>query len=219
MISHDPIIPPDTDFSPAAHRNSAPIFDRLFPWIEQMMEKSGQEQLTLLELASGTGQHAAYFASRHPALLIQPSDQTTERAKSVQTWVLSHGVSDQVAMMKAIDVTQPSMWPKLRFDILYCANMIHISPWATTEALFRESSSHLQRHGLLITYGPYRFDTPLAPSNASFDESLKQRNPRWGIRSIDQLDRLAAQVGLKRIETISCPANNHLLIFALDTSP
>lgn len=208
-----PIIPPHADFSPAANRNREPIFESILPWLDQIAQVSSRSDVSLLEIASGTGQHAAYFASRYPTLTIQPSDLVEDNADSVNAWAESLNVNDQVASLLALDVRMSAQWPKRHFDVIFCANMIHISPWSATEALFKESPLHLNQHGLIITYGPYRFETPLAPSNLAFDESLRSRNREWGIRSIEELDRLAFTFGLERIETIACPAHNHILIF------
>lgn len=200
-------------FSPAAERNQRHIFERLVPWINHFTQNLTDDELSLLEIASGTGQHAAYFSSQVPLLRVHPSDRTLNAVASVASWASALNVEGRVAPLRLLDVTINDQWPSERHPIIYCANMIHISPWSTTEALFVGAASRLHPHGVLVTYGPYRFDESLAPSNIAFDESLRARDPRWGIREIGALDVLAARVGLKRVETHSCPANNHLLIF------
>lgn len=221
-------------FSPAAERNRAPIWGVLDSLISALTHTatSGHRRDTgdhraatsdqeleattrLLEIASGSGQHAAYFASQHRALKIYPTDRTLERAHSVAGWAYESGVSERVAPLCVLDASAPSSaWPSVNPHIIYCANMIHISPWEATEGLFAGAGAHLSRGGLLVTYGPYRFgDTPLAPSNLAFEESLRARDPRWGIRAVESLDALAAHDHLERIETHALPANNHLLVY------
>ena len=202
------------DFSPAANRNRQAIWTLLKPWLIKIQQEQSLNMIDCLEVASGTGQHAAYFASQYQSLVMWPSDQTLERAASVLAWAQEFQVSERVHALQLLDVTQQTHWPKRLFPIIYCANMVHISPWASAEGLFEGAGLQLKSKGILVMYGPYRFEgEDLAPSNIAFDESLKQRDPRWGIRSLSALDQLAQQAHLTRIALYACPANNHLLIY------
>ena len=211
LIAH-----PQIAFSPAAERNRAPIADALKPLITMYQERSEPSQtLRLLEVASGTGQHAAYLARRYPLLSIQPTDRALDARDAVAGWASEAGVSERVAPLKLLDVTQPlARWSAQSETLIYCANMVHIAPWSAACGLFAGAGVMLVEGGSLILYGPFRFpNQALAPSNVSFDQSLRARDPAWGIRDIDALDELALNAGLKRVETLALPANNHLLIY------
>lgn len=201
-------------FSPAAERNRTPIAEAIQPLIEALSDHDPLKPLSLLEVASGTGQHAAYLASRFSNLSVQPTDRSLEARESVSSWAHESNVSDRVAPLKLLDVTRAEHWPQTRYPLIYCANMIHIAPWSATEGLFSGVSTSLTSGGALILYGPYRFDgQPLAPSNIAFDERLRARDPRWGIREVSALDALASRARLSRTDTIALPANNHLLVY------
>lgn len=196
-------------FSPAAERNRGPIIEALRPIL------NSHKSSLLLEVASGTGQHAAALAEAFPHLHIQPSDLTLERSHDVSGWASQHGAGARVAALRQLDAQSlASSWSGPSPDIIYCANMIHISPWEATVGLFEGAASLLPEGGHLILYGPYQFETsPLAPSNIAFDASLRERNPLWGIRSIVDLDALASKRRMIRILTEACPANNHVLVY------
>ncbi len=202
------------DFSPAAERNRQPIWALMSSWITKIKNDHQLEQIDCLEIASGTGQHSAFFASQCKDLIMWPSDQSLERATSIMGWAQASQVSEQVRPLHLLDVSQTEQWPKRLFPVIYCANMVHISPWSSAQGLFKGAGEHLVDQGILIMYGPYRFENQeLAPSNQAFDISLKQRNPLWGIRDLSALDELAQQAKLKRVNVYDCPANNHLLVF------
>lgn len=186
--------------APAAERNKAPILAALAPRLPAAAR--------VLEVASGTGQHTAHFAAALPGLHFQPTDADPENLPGIQAWTAD---LPNVAPPRVLDaVTGP--W--LAADVVYCANMIHIAPWAAAEGLFRGAAGCLTPGGILFLYGPFRFHGEfLAASNAAFDESLRARDPRWGVRDVDALDALGAAVGLERIDTVALPANNHLLIW------
>jgi Protein of unknown function (DUF938) len=192
---------------PAVARNRDPILAELAPRLAPDRLPSG----LVLELASGSGEHAVHFARALPHLQWQPTDLDPPALASIAAWRAEAGLPNLRAPLP-LDVTAP--WPLERADAIFCANMIHISPWPATEALFAGAGRLLPAHGALFTYGPYRFGGVFtAPSNQAFDQSLRQRDPRWGVRDLDELRPLAAQHGLSLDENVAMPANNHLLVW------
>ena len=191
-------------FAPAAERNRRPILDVL----TRVLPSSG----LVLEIASGTGQHALYFSEGLPRLRWQPSDASAEALESIQAWVADAGRDNLLPPLK-LDARSDT-WPIGEADALLCINMIHISPWETTEGLFRGASGLLDPGARLITYGPYRLHgSHTAPSNAAFDESLRTRNPRWGVRDLDEVSELALRTGFLLEERVDMPANNMTLVW------
>ena len=194
-------------FAPAADRNREPILGVL----RRVLPKTGM----VLEIASGTGQHAAFFSEQLPLLRWQPSDASPDALKSIEAWVADLERDNLLSPIE-LDVLQPS-WPVRDADAILCINMIHISPWEATESLFRGASVLLREGSPLVTYGPYRLHgRHTAPSNAAFDESLRARNPRWGVRDVDELDALATRTGFSLVERVEMPANNMTLVWRAD---
>ncbi len=198
------------DYSPAADRNKQAILDVLV----SVLPESGNA----LEIASGTGQHVAWFAAGMPGWAWQPSDAQPDGFGSINAWVAEqgeHGVKNVRAPV-VLDVMSASWLPAAQlFDLIYCANMLHIAPWATCAALMRGSAQYLAPGGKLVTYGPYlEDDVPTSPGNLSFDQSLRERNPAWGIRRIEDVKAKAAKVGLSLLSRHAMPANNLLLVWA-----
>jgi hypothetical protein len=198
---------PSTDqrrHSPAAERNSPFILTEL----QRLLPAKG----ILLEIASGTGQHAAFCADGLPGWQWQPSDYEAAALTSIAAWCAGN---DRVLPPVELDVLAPDWFDIARqFDAIYCANMIHISPWACTPALLRGAARHLTPQGVLITYGPYLVDgVETAPSNLAFDADLRARNPAWGLRRLSDVADQAAAVGLRLRETSNMPANNLLLVW------
>jgi SAM-dependent methyltransferase len=192
-------------FAPAAERNRQPILDVL----RRVLPDTG----LVLEVASGTGQHAVFFSKHLSGLRWQPSDASVDGLRSIQAWVAESALENLLPPIE-LDVRSPR-WPIASADALLCINMIHISPWEATESLFRGASALLAGGSPLVTYGPYRlYGEHSAPSNAAFDESLRSRNPRWGVRDIDELTELAGRTGFELQESVSMPANNMTLIWA-----
>jgi len=194
------------NFSTAADRNKQPILDVL----RQILPERGQA----LEIASGTGQHIAWFAAALPQWTWQPSDAVTDGFSDIEALVAEQGVAN-VRRPVPIDVTAPH-WPleAARFDLVYCANMLHISPWRSCAALMHGSARHLAPGGRLITYGPYlEHEVPTAEGNLAFDQSLRARNPAWGIRYREDVEEMAAQAGLHLAARHAMPANNLLLVW------
>ncbi len=166
----------------------------------------------VLEVASGTGEHALTFAHRFPALIWQPSDPDAAARDSIAAWREESGL-DNLRPPLALDAAA-AVWPIAHADALLCINMIHISPWAAAEGLFA-GAAHILPHGApLVLYGPYReADVATAPSNEAFDASLKARNPAWGLRDLAVIDRLAERNGLGRTRRVAMPANNLMLVY------
>ncbi|HEY4060106.1 MAG TPA: DUF938 domain-containing protein [Kofleriaceae bacterium] len=190
-------------FSPSTGRNAEPIREVL----ARVLPATG----TVLEIASGTGQHVVGFARAFPALTWQPSDPEAASRDSITAWRAEAQLPNLAA---PIDLDVLGEWPALLFDALVCINMIHISPWTATQALFTHAGERLAPGGLLFTYGPYRFHgVYAAESNAGFNESLKARDASWGVRDVDDLTALAKANRLELVETVAMPANNHSLIF------
>jgi len=192
-------------FSPAAERNTAPVLAEL----RRVLPPTG----TLLEVASGTGQHAAAFAAALPGWAWWPSDLDPAARASVPAWCA--GLANVQLPPLALDVSQP-LWPGVPavLDAIYSANLIHIAPWAVCEGLLAGAGRHLRPGGLLLTYGPYLEDElPTAPSNQAVDADLRARNPAWGIRRRADVEAAAAPHGLRLAERVAMPANNLLLVW------
>jgi len=191
--------------SPAVARNTAPILAVL----KAHLPARGR----VLEIAAGSGEHAAAFAAALPGLEWTPSDPSAEARASIAAWAEAAG-EPNLRPALALDVLDEATWPEGPFSALVCINMIHISPWAATERLMRLAGRVLPVGGLLATYGPYlEADAPLAPSNAAFDESLKARDASWGLRDRDAVAAAAKAEGLALTRRVGMPANNLMLLF------
>jgi SAM-dependent methyltransferase len=198
------------EHSPPADRNKQPILD--------VLRKVLPARATVLEIASGTGQHAEWFAQAMPGWTWQPTDAFEDALPGIAERI-SQAALTNVRAPLLLDVTTLE-WPSRgepfteRFDAVYCANMLHISPWATCAGLMAGAARHLKPGGLLVTYGPYlEDDVVTAPGNLAFDENLRARNPQWGIRHLKDVVQEAARVGLTLRERHVMPANNLLLVF------
>jgi len=193
--------------SPAVARNTGPILEVLKAHLPARGE--------VLEVAAGSGEHAVAFAGALPGLVWTPSDPSAEARASVMAWAEAAQLPN-LRRPLTLDVLDETSWPEGPFSALVCINMIHISPWAATEGLMRLAGRVLPVGGLLVTYGPYREDdVPLAPSNAIFDESLKSRNPAWGLRDRGEVAAAAKAAGLALTRRVEMPANNLMLLFRL----
>jgi SAM-dependent methyltransferase len=206
-----PAPPHGAHYSAAAERNRQPVLDVL----RQTLPAQG----TALEIASGTGQHTAWFAQGLPGWTWQPSDAQPDAFASIHAWCAQAGVGNVRAPL-LLDVLAPR-WPAElsahgeSFDALFCANMLHIAPWETCAALMQGAARHLAPHGLLIVYGPFiEREVPTSPGNLAFDASLRQRDPAWGIRKLDDVADQATLAGLCLRQRFEMPANNLLLVFA-----
>jgi hypothetical protein len=191
-------------FSPAAERNKAPILAAL----RQVLPP----EAAVLEIASGTGQHAAHFAASQPGWTWQPSDAEAAALPGITRRCASLA---NVQPPVHLDVLA-SPWPASlgSYDAIYCANMLHISPWSTCAALMRGAAGHLAAQGQLVLYGPFIVDgETTAPSNLAFDADLKARDPRWGLRRLAQVIEEASAAGLAFERRLDMPANNLVLVF------
>jgi len=194
-------------YAPAAERNGKPIADEL----AKILPPTG----TALEIASGTGQHAVYFAQRFPGLSWIPSDCDADMLDSIRSWRETSELKN-LQPPKFIDV-RDDHWPVESADVIVNINMIHISPWTSCIGLLDGVVRTISLEGLLFLYGPYRIaGQPTAPSNESFDASLRARNPAWGLRQTDRVITEAANRGLRLIRQANMPANNLSLVFRRD---
>jgi SAM-dependent methyltransferase len=197
---------PTVPHSAAADRNKQPILDVL----RRVLPARG----TALEIAAGTGQHAAWFAAALPGWAWQPTDADPEILPAIAAWTSQEHLPN-VRSPLALDV-MAAQWPVSGpFDAIYCANMLHIAPWAACAALMRGASRHLAPDGVLVTYGPYLEDgVATSPGNLAFDASLRERDAAWGIRRREDVEAEARRVGLALRERHAMPANNLLLVFS-----
>ncbi|WP_454766955.1 DUF938 domain-containing protein [Cupriavidus campinensis] len=190
--------------APATERNREPILGVL----RQVLPATG----TVLEIASGTGQHAVHFAAALPGITWQPSDPDATWRESITAWTAHAGLSNVLPPL-AIDV-RAEPWGIDAVAAIVCINMIHISPWAATEALFAGAGSRLGPGGVLFLYGPYRRDgAHTAPSNAAFDAQLRAADAEWGVRDMEAVIALGAAQGMACDAPIPMPANNFSLVF------
>jgi SAM-dependent methyltransferase len=191
-------------YRPHVARNREPILDVL----RRVLPPHG----LVLEIASGSGEHAAYLAKQLPSLSWQPTDPDPQALASIAAHRATAGAPNLLSPMH-LDVTS-DQWPIERADALVCINMIHIAPWAASEGLMAGAQRTLPAGGILYLYGPYKIGgRHTAPSNQEFDASLRARNPEWGIRDLGDVTDLAARHGLALAETVQMPANNLSVIF------
>lgn len=190
--------------APAAARNREPIREVL----ARVLPARG----VVLEIASGSGEHAAWFAAAFPHVTWQPSDPSPEARASIAAHRADAGLAN-LAPPLALDAAA-GRWPLDAADAIVCINMVHIAPWRAALGLFAGAARVLPPGGVLLTYGPYRFSGAFtAPSNEAFDRSLRARDPEWGVRDVDDLTAAATSHGIALTETIALPANNHALVF------
>jgi hypothetical protein len=166
----------------------------------------------VLEIASGTGEHAVHFAAALPRLNWQPTDPDAEALASIAAWRDRAKLPNLLPPVR-LDVTA-KLWPVDWADAVVCINMIHISPWSATEALMAGVAKVTAPSGVLFLYGPYKEGgRHTAPSNEAFDADLRARNPAWGVRDLDDVRAMAARYGLVFEERVAMPSNNLSVIF------
>lgn len=191
--------------SPSAGRNKAAVSQALAGLLP--------DAARVLEIASGTGEHALACAAARPDIIWTPSDPDAASRASADAWAVDAG--GRIAACLDIDVTRPDWTMALEpVDTIFCANMVHIAPWEAAEGLFAGAASLLKPGGRLHLYGPFLLGDASAPSNLAFDADLKSRDPRWGVRERADIMHLAARAGLKPDGDIEMPANNRLLSFS-----
>jgi hypothetical protein len=189
--------------APAALRNREPIAQVLRDWLPA--------DGLVLEVASGTGEHAAFLAGRFPSLEWQPSDVDADAIASIAAWRVETGAENlrEPIVLDALSLE----WPIERADVVLSINMVHISPWESALGLIRGSAKLLAARAPLILYGPWmQHDAPTAPSNLAFDADLRRRDARWGLRKVEDFAAAARQwFGLEDVRPM--PANNLMLLF------
>jgi uncharacterized protein DUF938 len=204
--------------APAFHRNHQAIWTVLEKFLSR---KSGD----VVEAGSGTGQHVVDFARHATEIIWWPSDLNEQHLKSIDAW-RAHAALANVRPPLRIDLSDPAWCPEMSggsgpTDLLavFCANVIHIAPWRVAEGLFAGAGRYLRADGRLFLYGPFkRGGKHTAISNAVFDSNLRERNPQWGVRDIEDLEKLAAGAGLELIEIAEMPTNNSTLVFQRQNS-
>jgi cyclopropane fatty-acyl-phospholipid synthase-like methyltransferase len=191
--------------SAAAERNKDPILTVL----ETVLPASG----SVLEIASGTGQHVCFFAAELPGIRWQPTEPDEAHRDVIVARIRESGLTN-IETPVALDVHLPR-WPvAAQYDAVLCINMVHISPWSATNALCLGAARHLPTGGKLVLYGPYLEHGAAVQSNLDFDATLKRRNQQWGLRELEEVTRTAALHGLHRQQMVRMPANNLTLVFA-----
>jgi hypothetical protein len=190
--------------APSAQRNR----DAILAVLRDVLPQSGR----VLEVASGSGEHVVHFAGALPGLIFQPSDPSPDAVASIAAWTAEAGLGNVLPPL-VVDATAPH-WAVEAIDAILCINMIHIAPWAAAEGLFRQAGHLLKQGQPLYLYGPYRRPgRPLEPGNAAFDESLRTRDPAWGLRDLDAVAALGTANGFGAPEHVEMPANNLSVIF------
>ncbi len=188
-------------FSEACERNKDAILKVIMPLLSSKQN--------LLEIGSGTGQHAAYFAEKIPSLIWQTSDLVENHA-SIQAWI-DDSTAENLRSPIELD-TSAGQWPSQDYDAVFSANTAHIMPWRAVEAMFQGVAKVLHPDGYFLLYGPFNYDGKFtSESNRQFEAWLKGIHPERGIRDFEKVDQLASAVGLRLQQDFEMPANNRLL--------
>ncbi|WP_441228519.1 DUF938 domain-containing protein [Tardiphaga sp. 20_F10_N6_6] len=198
----------------AFHRNHEAIWRVLATFLQQGCGD-------VVEVGSGTGQHVIHFAGQTPDITWWPSDLNDAHLKSIAAW-RTHAQLTNVRPPLRIDLLDPTWCPEMENGsgpdallAVFCANVVHIAPWPVAEGLIAGAARYLRPDGRLFIYGPFkRGGKHTAVSNAVFDTSLRDGNPDWGVRDVEDLEHVAQGVGLRLAEVIEMPANNLILVFA-----
>jgi len=194
------------------HRRSAPHVARNAGPIAELLRDVLPARGLALEVASGTGEHVLHFAREFPKLLWQPSDPEPGALRSIEAWRIEAGLFNLLPAV-ALDA-RAADWPVARADAVLAINMVHISPWAATTGLMRGAGRLLAEGAPLYLYGAYRqAGVTTAPSNEAFDESLKARDPEWGLRDLDEVVAEAEKNGFRLDRVVPMPANNLSVVF------
>ncbi|WP_034388024.1 DUF938 domain-containing protein [Hellea balneolensis] len=191
-------------FSPTAGRNKAPI--------GEVINQHIVHGAHVLEIASGTGEHGAFMCDLRPDIIWQPTDPNAESRASQDAW--ANDCAGRMLPSLSLDTTQPDWARELpSYDVIYCANMIHIAPWEAALGLVSGAADVLKSGGTFILYGPFQEGEDTAPSNLTFDVSLKSRNPNWGVRNLDDVKHIFSEAGFTHKARIVMPKENRTLIF------
>ncbi|SAK86836.1 SAM-dependent methyltransferase [Caballeronia catudaia] len=202
----------DTPDPHAAVRRRAPAAERNRDAILSVLARVLPPDGIVLEIASGTGQHAVHCASALPGIVWQPSDPDADARNSIAAWRAHAGLANLNAPL-ALDVTDDD-WGIANVAAIVCINMIHIAPWEAAEGLFRGAGARLSAGGVMVLYGPYRRNgAHTAPSNEAFDQQLRANDPRWGVRDMETVEALGKQAGFTLVEIVAMPANNFSVVF------
>lgn len=194
----------DQKHAPATMRNR----DAIVEVLKEVLPETG----TILEIASGTGEHAVYFGKHFPNLIFQPSDPDPECCRSIAAWTKREKVENVLPPLQ-LDALADD-WEIDPPAAILCINMVHIAPWEASIGLFNHAAKLLEPGATLYLYGPYfREDVKTAQGNLEFERSLKSRNLQWGIRDVADMDALAEQTDFKRENLFEMPANNISLIY------
>ena len=193
--------------APATARNRAPIAAAL-------AELLPATPCSVLEIASGTGEHALWMACSLPQVTWQPSEATREGLAAIEDWrALCPDLTGRVLPPVMIDAARPP-WPGPPVDAIFTANLTHITPWEATEELIKGAAARLGQGGFLLIYGPFNERGSFTgPGNAAFDVDLRMRNPDWGLRDIEAIDTLALAQGFTIAPPRMMPADNRLLTY------
>ena len=203
---------PDDPSPSAAVRRRAPAAERNRDAILSVLARVLPPHGVVLEIASGTGQHAVHCAAALPDIVWQPSDADAGARESIAAWRAHAGLANLDAPL-ALDVLNDD-WSIADVAAIVCINMVHIAPWEAAEALFRGAGARLGAGGVLYLYGPYRRNgAHTAPSNEAFDQQLRATDPRWGVRDMEAVEALGEKAGFTLVETIAMPANHFSLVF------
>jgi SAM-dependent methyltransferase len=214
-----PVEPDGRLDAPAYHRNHQAIWTVL----ERFLAGNSGD---VVEAGSGTGQHVVEFARHTPQITWWPSDLNQQHLKSINAWRAYAGLANIRPPLR-IDLADPAWCPQMqdgsapaKLLAVFCANVIHIAPWRVAEGLFAGAGRYLRADGRLFLYGPFKRDGKhTAISNAVFDSSLRERNPEWGVRDIEALEKLAGSAGLVLVEMAAMAANNLTLVFERPKTP
>jgi cyclopropane fatty-acyl-phospholipid synthase-like methyltransferase len=202
-------MPPSLPNAPATTRNRDPIL--------AVLREHFANRHHVLEIGSGTGQHAVHFAAALPQLRWQTSDLPANHP-AILAWLAAAGLANVLPPL-ALDVADPASWPAQRFDAVFTANTLHIMGWPQVQALFAHLPRVLANEATVVVYGPFNVGGRFtSPSNADFDAQLRENDPRSGIRDIEAVQALAAAAGLVLVADIAMPANNRCLVWRVAAS-
>ncbi len=194
-------------------RLTSPSAGRNRQFIAEILKEHLTENASVLEIASGTGEHGLAICEQRPDVSWQYSDPDQQSRDSQDQWRLER--PGQLSPALELNTMHPEWWGGLpTYDAFFCANMIHISPWAAAEGLAKGAGHLLSPKGDVFLYGPFKEGDATAPSNLDFDESLKRRNPEWGVRELESVKHIFADAGFNLGARIVMPKENRILKFS-----